>query len=96
MFFVDDDEDEFASGSSDAEDHNEYHDPYVHTIDSEAASFVDDVDFFNVERQGSAYERYKRRILREAEGLESCSEDSDSDEADAIFESASEQGVESD
>ncbi|XP_023167535.2 probable RNA polymerase II nuclear localization protein SLC7A6OS isoform X1 [Drosophila hydei] len=95
-FMFDDDEDEFASGSSDAEDHNEYHDPYMHTIDAEAASFVDDVDFFNVERQGSAYERYKRRILREAEGLESCSEDSDSDEADAIFESASEQGVESD
>lgn len=51
---------------------------------------MDDVDFFNVER-GSAYERYKRRILREAEGLDSCSEDSDADDADAYYETASEQ-----
>ncbi|TDG40765.1 hypothetical protein AWZ03_012812 [Drosophila navojoa] len=88
-FMFDDDDDEFASGSSDAEDHNEYYDPYVHTIDTESASFVDDVDFFNAER-GSAYERYKRRILREAEGLASSSEDSDADEADAYYETASE------
>lgn len=95
MSLADDDDDEFASGSSDAEDHNEYHDPYVHTIDTESSSFVDDVDFFNVER-GSAYERYKRRILREAEGLESGSEDSDADEADAYYETASEQDAEND
>ncbi|EDW63345.1 probable RNA polymerase II nuclear localization protein SLC7A6OS isoform X1 [Drosophila virilis] len=94
-FMFDDDEDEFASGgSSDAEDYNTYQDPYVHTIDTEADGFADDVDFYNVDRQGSAYERYKRRILREAEGLDSSSEDSDKDEP--YFESASEHGQNSD
>lgn len=72
----------------------------MHTIDTEADTFVDDVDFFNVDRQGSAYERYKRRILREAEGLES---ESDSDEEfyegeddSPGFESANESGHRSD
>ncbi|KAH8410090.1 hypothetical protein KR009_005834 [Drosophila setifemur] len=67
-FMLDEDEDEVAS-SSDNEDYATFHDPYVHTIDTEADSFVDDVDFYNVDRErGSAYERYKRRILREMEG----------------------------
>lgn len=73
----------------------------MHSIDTEADSFVDDVDFINVDRQGSAYERYKRRILREAEGLDSQS-DSDEEyhegeEEDSHgFESASESGHRSD
>ncbi|XP_068151465.1 probable RNA polymerase II nuclear localization protein SLC7A6OS isoform X1 [Drosophila tropicalis] len=82
-FVFDDDDDEFASSSED-EDYATYHDPYIHTIDTENDSFVDDVDFFNVDRErGSAYERYKRRIIREAEDRDS-SDDEDS------FESADE------
>ncbi|KAH8282460.1 hypothetical protein KR054_007812 [Drosophila jambulina] len=66
-FMLDDEEDDPAD-SSDDEDYATYHDPYVHTIDTEADSFVDDVDFYNADRErGSAYERYKRRILRELE-----------------------------
>ncbi|XP_030381149.1 probable RNA polymerase II nuclear localization protein SLC7A6OS [Scaptodrosophila lebanonensis] len=80
------DDDEFLASSED-EDYNTFQDPYVHTIDTDAAGFVDDIDFCNVDNQGSAYERYKRRLLREAEGLEHCS---DSDDDDANFESASE------
>lgn len=59
---------------------------------------MDDVDFCNVDRQGSAYERYKRRILREAEGLDSNSDDSDNndDPEESLFESASENGNKSD
>ncbi|KAM8715059.1 hypothetical protein ACLKA7_002156 [Drosophila subpalustris] len=97
-FMFDDDEDEFASGSSDDDDYNTFHDPYVHTIDTEQDSFVDDVDFCNVDRQGSAYERYKRRILREAEGLDSNSDDDDNgdDPDESLFESASENGNKSD
>lgn len=74
----------------------------MHSIDTEADSFVDDVDFINVDRQGSAYERYKRRILREAEGLDSQSEsDEEYHEGEAAddspgFESASESGHPSD
>ncbi|KAH8377638.1 hypothetical protein KR093_006355 [Drosophila rubida] len=79
MFDDDDDDDEYVS--SEDEDYNTFQDPYVHTIDTEADAFVDDVDFCNVDRQGSAYERFKRRILREAEGL-----DSDDDEDDADYD----------
>lgn len=73
----------------------------MHSIDTEADSFVDDVDFINVDRQGSAYERYKRRILREAEGLDSQSDSDDEyhegEEDDSPgFESASESGHRSD
>lgn len=100
FYVADDDEDEFVSGSSDDDDYNTFQDPYVHTIDTEADTFVDDVDFFNVDRQGSAYERYKRRILREAEGLDS---ESDTDEEfyegeddSPGFESANESGHRSD
>jgi len=94
--FPDDDDDEFASGSSDDDDYNTFQDPYVHTIDTEADTFVDDVDFCNVDRQGSAYERYKRRILREAEGLDSNSDDENDDPDESLFESASENGNKSD
>ncbi|XP_052851840.1 LOW QUALITY PROTEIN: uncharacterized protein LOC128261930 [Drosophila gunungcola] len=77
-FMLDDDEDEFAS-TSDDEDYATYHDPYVHTIDTQEDSFVDDVDFYNAERErGSAYERYKRRILKELED-QNDDEDDDSD-----------------
>ncbi|XP_016962204.1 probable RNA polymerase II nuclear localization protein SLC7A6OS isoform X1 [Drosophila biarmipes] len=77
-FMLDDDEDEFAS-TSDDDDYATYRDPYVHTIDTEEDSFVDDVDFYNVDRErGSAYERYKRRILKELEDQEG-DEDSDDD-----------------
>ncbi|XP_017081506.1 probable RNA polymerase II nuclear localization protein SLC7A6OS isoform X1 [Drosophila eugracilis] len=77
-FMIDDDEDEFASTSED-EDHATYRDPYIHTIDTEEDSFVDDVDFYNVDRErGSAYERYKRRILKELEGQEDDEDDDDS------------------
>ncbi|KAH8404753.1 hypothetical protein KR222_000075, partial [Zaprionus bogoriensis] len=93
-FMFDDDEDEedqFVSGSSEDDgEFNTFHDPYVHSIDTDADAFVDDVDFYNVERQGSAYERYRRRILREAEQLDSQSEadtDADADSGeDARFE----------
>ncbi|KAH8262735.1 hypothetical protein KR026_010736 [Drosophila bipectinata] len=77
-FMIDDDEDEFGS-SSDDEDHVTYHDPYVHSIDTEASGFVDDVDFYNADRErGSAYERYKRRILKEMEDREDDDNDEDS------------------
>ncbi|XP_016994260.2 probable RNA polymerase II nuclear localization protein SLC7A6OS isoform X1 [Drosophila takahashii] len=80
-FMLDDDEDEFAS-TSDDDDYATYRDPYVHTIDTEEDSFVDDVDFYNAERErGSAYERYKRRILKELE-------DQKDDEDDDSFASA--------
>ncbi|XP_060663561.1 probable RNA polymerase II nuclear localization protein SLC7A6OS isoform X1 [Drosophila nasuta] len=79
LMFDDDDEDDECESSED-EDYNTFQDPYVHTIDTEADAFVDDVDFCNVDRQGSAYERFKRRILREAEGLDSNSDDDDDDE----------------
>lgn len=73
----------------------------MHSIDAEADSFVDDVDFINVDRQGSAYERYKLRILREAEGLDSQSDSDDEyhegEEDDSPgFESACESGHRSD
>ncbi|XP_017056646.2 LOW QUALITY PROTEIN: probable RNA polymerase II nuclear localization protein SLC7A6OS [Drosophila ficusphila] len=75
-FMLDDDEDDYPS-TSDDEDYAKYHDPYVHTIDTEQDSFVDDVDFYNVDRErGSAYERYKRRVLKE---LEEGHEDDDED-----------------
>ncbi|XP_033166420.1 RNA-directed DNA methylation 4 isoform X1 [Drosophila mauritiana] len=78
-FMLDDDEDEFASTSED-DDYAAFRDPYVHTIDTEEDSFVDDVDFYNVDRErGSAYERYKRRILKELEGQEEEDEDDDDD-----------------
>jgi len=81
----DDDEDEFAS-TSDDDDFATYRDPYVHTIDAEEDSFVDDVDFYNVDRErGSAYERYKRRILKELEDQEG---DEDEDDDDDSFASA--------
>ncbi|KAH8263190.1 hypothetical protein KR044_005762, partial [Drosophila immigrans] len=79
LMFDDDDEDDECDSSED-DDYNTFQDPYVHTIDTEADAFVDDVDFCNVDRQGSAYERFKRRILREAEGLDSNSDDDDDDE----------------
>ncbi|BFF93610.1 probable RNA polymerase II nuclear localization protein SLC7A6OS [Drosophila madeirensis] len=67
-FVFDDDEDDEDGNvsSSDSEGFNTYHDPYVHSIDTSHDSFTDDVDFCNTDRErGSAYERYKRRILRE-------------------------------
>jgi len=79
----DDDEDEFAS-TSDDDDYATYRDPYVHTIDAEEDSFVDDVDFYNVDRErGSAYERYKRRILKELEDQEGDEDDDDDSFASA-------------
>jgi len=86
LLLPDDDEDEFAS-TSDDDDYATFRDPYVHTIDTEEDSFVDDVDFYNVDRErGSAYERYKRRILKELEGQEE--EDEDDDDDDDSFASA--------
>ncbi|KAH8266610.1 hypothetical protein KR018_003361 [Drosophila ironensis] len=80
--FMFDDEEDGVPSSSEDEDHVTYHDPYVHTIDTEADSFVDDVDFCNVDRErGSAYERYRRRILKEME-------EDDEDDDDASFGSA--------
>nr|XP_016945807.1 probable RNA polymerase II nuclear localization protein SLC7A6OS isoform X2 [Drosophila suzukii] len=82
-FMLDDDEDEFAS-TSDDDDFATYRDPYVHTIDAEEDSFVDDVDFYNVDRErGSAYERYKRRILKELEDQEGDEDDDDDSFASA-------------
>ncbi|KAH8334558.1 hypothetical protein KR059_011481 [Drosophila kikkawai] len=80
-FMLDDDGDDYADSSED-EDYATYHDPYVHTIDTEADSFVDDVDFYNASRErGSAYERYKRRILRE---LEDQKDDEDDDGSESF------------
>ncbi|EDW90463.1 probable RNA polymerase II nuclear localization protein SLC7A6OS isoform X1 [Drosophila yakuba] len=82
-FMLDDDEDEFASTSED-DDYATFTDPYVHTIDTQEDSFVDDVDFYNVDRErGSAYERYKRRILKELEGQEETNEGDDDSFASA-------------
>ncbi|KAH8255589.1 hypothetical protein KR038_006839 [Drosophila bunnanda] len=84
-FMLDDDENDPADSSED-EDYATYHDPYIHTVDTEADSFVDDVDFYNADRErGSAYERYKRRILRE---LEDQNDDEDDNDGSESFASA--------
>ncbi|KAH8245401.1 hypothetical protein KR032_009800 [Drosophila birchii] len=76
--FMLDDEEEDQADSSEDEDYATYQDPYVHTIDTEADSFVDDVDFYNADRErGSAYERYKRRILKELEDQKDDGDDDD-------------------
>lgn len=49
--------------SSDEEDHN----GFVYSVDSEAISFEDDLDYCDVNRYGEAYARYKKRVLRELE-----------------------------
>ncbi|KAH8381165.1 hypothetical protein KR200_006858 [Drosophila serrata] len=80
-FMLDDDEDDPADSSED-EDYATYHDPYIHTVDTEADSFVDDVDFYNADRErGSAYERYKRRILRELQDQNDENDDNDESES---------------
>ncbi|XP_001355752.3 probable RNA polymerase II nuclear localization protein SLC7A6OS isoform X1 [Drosophila pseudoobscura] len=96
-FVFDDDEDEDGNvTSSDSEGYNTYHDPYIHSINTSNDSFADDVDFCNTDRErGSAYERYRRRIMRELEeGLNPPSQlspedlDSDADDDEDSFASA--------
>lgn len=53
LLLPDDDEDEFAS-TSDDDDYATFRDPYVHTIDTEEDSFVDDVDFTMSTGRGAA------------------------------------------
>lgn len=61
--------------SSDEEDHN----GFVYSVDSEAISFEDDLDYCDVNRYGEAYARYKKRVVRELKDEDSAS-DSDDDQ----------------
>lgn len=61
--------------SSDEEDNN----GFVYSVDSEAISFEDDLDYCDVNRYGEAYARYKKRVVRE---LEEVSENSENDSDD--------------
>lgn len=61
--------------SSDDSDHN----GFVYSVDAEAFSFEDDLDYCDVNRYGEAYARYKKRVIRELEGGES-DDSNDSDE----------------
>lgn len=60
--------------SSDESDYN----GFVYSVDADAFSFEDDLDYCDVDRYGEAYARYKKRVVRELEGGES----DDSDESD--------------
>lgn len=62
--------------SSDDENQN----GFVYSIDSEAISFEDDLDYCDVNRYGEAYARYKKRVLRELAEDEVVSSDSNDDE----------------
>lgn len=60
--------------SSDEEDHN----GFVYSVDSEAISFEDDLDYCDVNRYGEAYARYKKRAIRDLKGIsENSASDSD-------------------
>lgn len=56
---------------------DEHRNDWVHSIDSEAINFEDDMDYCDVNRYGEAYARYRKRVVRE---LESASDDSDKEE----------------
>ncbi|CRL01301.1 CLUMA_CG014391, isoform A [Clunio marinus] len=59
--------------SSDEEDEN----GFVYSVDSEAFSFEDDLDYCDVNRYGEAYARYKKRVLKD---IENGSDSSDTTE----------------
>lgn len=60
--------------SSDEEQQN----GFVYSIDSEAFSFEDDLDYCDVNRYGEAYARYKKRVIKEL----ADSEDSEDEEGE--------------
>lgn len=66
------------STSDDEDDH--FHksskDEFVYSIDAEEYDFGDDYDYTNT-GPGSSYERYKKRIIRDLEGISESSTDSD-------------------
>jgi hypothetical protein len=53
---------------------------FVYSVDSEAISFEDDLDFCDVNRYGEAYARYKKRVIRELEDGSDDSNDGDDDD----------------
>lgn len=60
---------------------------FVYSVDSEAISFEDDLDYCDVNRYGEAYARYKKRVLRDLEE-EKSDEDSDSDDDEPSCENS--------
>ena len=66
--------------SSDEEDHN----GFVYSVDSEAISFEDDLDYCDVNRYGEAYARYKKRAIRELENVSNESGSGSEDEREEL------------
>ena len=66
---------------------------FVHSIDSEAISFEDDLDYCDVNRYGEAYARYKKRALRD---LKEESDDGTDDDDDENHEESEENSIHSD
>uniref|UniRef100_A0A1A9VQ35 Probable RNA polymerase II nuclear localization protein SLC7A6OS n=1 Tax=Glossina austeni TaxID=7395 RepID=A0A1A9VQ35_GLOAU len=67
IFGKDDEETDSSSSSSSADNdnyYNSYEDPYIHTINVEDEDFCEDVDYYDADRYGVAYARYKARHIR--------------------------------
>lgn len=78
--------------SSDDEDRN----GFVYSVDSEAISFEDDVDYCDVNRYGEAYARYKKRVLKDLEEGSDDSNDGDDDSESSVHERYSDGSFHSD
>lgn len=86
---------DFAIGndlSSDEEDQN----GFVYSVDSEAISFEDDLDYCDVNRYGEAYARYKKRVMRDLEEGSDDSKSEDDDDSNQLEKSDDEDSFHSD
>ncbi|XP_055905513.1 probable RNA polymerase II nuclear localization protein SLC7A6OS [Eupeodes corollae] len=61
--------------SSDDEDYHQARSGFVFSIDAGDEDFADDVDYRDVDRYGTAYARYKKRILRDMQAENSEDEE---------------------
>lgn len=70
----------FEIGNDLSSDDEQQQNGFVYSIDSEAISFEDDLDYCDVNRYGEAYARYKKRVVRELEGRSDDDSDADDEE----------------